>query len=131
MLQKKAPAIEHAGFAESLGKLLRVFFWDALKISIGSPARALFFLRTAQRQRRAARTRSRLRQQGFHIPPIVLFSVTNKCNLHCKGCYSWALQSEFLRSIRQNRDQLREAEGGCALWVKREWIRSVLDSGQD
>ena len=54
MSEKKAPATEDTGFAELLGELLRVFFWDALKISIGNPARALFFLPTAQRQRRAS-----------------------------------------------------------------------------
>ncbi|UCE21097.1 MAG: radical SAM protein, partial [Candidatus Aminicenantes bacterium] len=37
-----------------------------------------------------------------------------------------ALQSEFLRTIRQNHDQLHETEGGCALWIKREWVRSLL-----
>ncbi len=37
-----------------------------------------------------------------------------------------ALQSEFLRKIRQNNEHLSETEGGCALWIKREWVRSVL-----
>ena len=37
-----------------------------------------------------------------------------------------ALQSEFLKAIRQNHDQLHETEGGCALWVKRVWVRSLL-----
>jgi len=83
---------EDLGFAKLLSNLLRIFFWDALRISIKNPARAVFFFRTVRRQRRAARIRSKWKQQGFHIPPIVLFSVTNRCNLHCKGCYSWALQ---------------------------------------
>ena len=33
---------------------------------------------------------------------------------------------EVLKSIRQNHDQLHETEGGCALWVKRAWVRSLL-----
>ncbi len=37
-----------------------------------------------------------------------------------------ALQSEFLRTIRQNHEQLHETDGGCALWVKREWVQSLL-----
>lgn len=40
-----------------------------------------------------------------------------------------ALQSEFLKTIRQNHRELSETEGGCALWVKREWVRSLLKSG--
>jgi MoaA/NifB/PqqE/SkfB family radical SAM enzyme len=91
MLSTTSSTTEDVGFAKLLSSLLRIFFWDALRISIRNPARALFFLRTVGRQRKAAGIRSRLRQQGFHVPPMALFSVTNKCNLHCKGCYSWAL----------------------------------------
>ncbi|UCF99634.1 MAG: radical SAM protein [Spirochaetaceae bacterium] len=91
MLNASTSTTEDVGFAKMLSSLLRIFFWDALRISIRNPARALFFLRTVGRQRKAAGVRSRWRKQGFHIPPIALFSVTNKCNLHCKGCYSWAL----------------------------------------
>jgi MoaA/NifB/PqqE/SkfB family radical SAM enzyme len=39
-----------------------------------------------------------------------------------------ALQSEFLKKIRENHGQLSEAEGGCALWVEREWVQSLLHS---
>jgi len=37
-----------------------------------------------------------------------------------------ALQSEFLRTIRESDGSLSEAEGGCALWEKREWVDSLL-----
>jgi MoaA/NifB/PqqE/SkfB family radical SAM enzyme len=84
---------EDVGFAKMLSGLLRVFFWDALKISLKNPARALFFLKTVNRQAKAAGRRTRWRRQGFHVPPIAIFSVTNNCNLHCKGCYSWALHA--------------------------------------
>jgi MoaA/NifB/PqqE/SkfB family radical SAM enzyme len=82
---------EDIDFAKMLSSLLRIFFWGALRISIRNPGRALFFLKTVTRQRKASGIRSRWRLQGLHVPPIALFSVTNKCNLHCKGCYSWAL----------------------------------------
>lgn len=39
-----------------------------------------------------------------------------------------ALQSRFLRTIRENRENLSETAGGCALWVEREWVRSLLQS---
>jgi len=78
-------------FSNLLGDLLRVFFKDALKISLTHPSQAYHFFQTVRRQKRAARLRAEWKQKGFHIPPIALFSVTNRCNLHCKGCYSWAL----------------------------------------
>jgi len=37
-----------------------------------------------------------------------------------------ALQSELLRKIRDNQEELHETKGGCALWEKREWVRSLL-----
>lgn len=37
-----------------------------------------------------------------------------------------AFQSEFLKIIRQNHDQLSATDGGCALWIKRDWVQSVL-----
>jgi MoaA/NifB/PqqE/SkfB family radical SAM enzyme len=37
-----------------------------------------------------------------------------------------ALQSDFLKQIRLHHEELEETEGGCALWVKREWVRSLL-----
>ena len=40
-----------------------------------------------------------------------------------------ALDSKFLKALRENRDQLMESDGGCALWKKPEWVRSLLVSG--
>ena len=80
-----------SGFGNILGRLLRIFFRDALRISLTRPSQAYFFLRTVMRQRKAARTRASWQEKGSHVPPIALFSITNRCNLHCKGCYSWAL----------------------------------------
>jgi hypothetical protein len=38
-----------------------------------------------------------------------------------------ALKSDFLKKIRDNHDQLHETGGSCALWVKRDWVKSLLD----
>jgi MoaA/NifB/PqqE/SkfB family radical SAM enzyme len=38
-----------------------------------------------------------------------------------------ALKSDFLKKIRDNHERLGEAEGGCALWVERDWVKSLLD----
>ena len=37
-----------------------------------------------------------------------------------------ALQSDFLRRIRENHAMLTETDGGCALWTNREWTSSLL-----
>jgi MoaA/NifB/PqqE/SkfB family radical SAM enzyme len=33
-------------------------------------------------------------RQGLHVPPIAIFSITNKCNLRCKGCYAQAIRGD-------------------------------------
>jgi MoaA/NifB/PqqE/SkfB family radical SAM enzyme len=78
-------------FSALLNRSLRVFFRDALRVSITNPVLALHFFRTVIRQRRAAKTRAGFKALSVQVPPIILFSVTNRCNLRCKGCYHQAL----------------------------------------
>ena len=37
-----------------------------------------------------------------------------------------ALQSPFLKAIRENDNHLQESNASCALWTRREWVRSLL-----
>jgi MoaA/NifB/PqqE/SkfB family radical SAM enzyme len=79
-------------FNKILSNSLRVFFKDALRSAVSDPAQAVFFLKTLNWQRRAARIRQSWERHGIHVPPVLIFSVTSKCNLHCKGCYHQALR---------------------------------------
>ena len=54
--------------------------------------------------------------------PFAPYSDTCLKNLSLKE----ALQSEFLRKIRQSPEHLSETETGCALWNNRDWVRSLL-----
>jgi MoaA/NifB/PqqE/SkfB family radical SAM enzyme len=65
-------------------------FRDALAISCQDPALAGFLLQTGLRQKRAAENRHKWQRQGVHVPPLIIFSVTQQCNLHCQGCYARA-----------------------------------------
>ncbi len=78
-------------FRKILNQSLNVFFKDAVRVAVTNPVQAYHFLKTVRWQRNAARLRSKWGQQGIHVPPIMIFSITNKCNLHCKGCYHWSL----------------------------------------
>lgn len=46
-----------------------------------------FFLRTILWQKRAMKLRSSWKNKGIEVPPIMIASVTKRCNLKCKGCY--------------------------------------------
>jgi hypothetical protein len=39
-----------------------------------------------------------------------------------------ALQSRLLKELRKHPEELRVDQGGCVLWKKREWVKSLLDS---
>lgn len=54
--------------------------------------------------------------------PFAPYSDVNLANASLKE----ALQSKLLATIRENHEQLRETSGGCALWEKQEWVRSLL-----
>ena len=67
-------------------------FKDALRVSIKKPSLAFYFLKTIVNQRRAQRNRLKWIREGIQVPPVMIFSITNRCNLNCKGCYNKALR---------------------------------------
>jgi MoaA/NifB/PqqE/SkfB family radical SAM enzyme len=73
---------------------LRVFFSEFVRVSLRHPSQALFFARTIFWQAAAARRRARMAAEGITVPPITIFSITNGCNLRCKGCYAQAIRGE-------------------------------------
>jgi len=101
--------------AARLNQGLLLFFSEFVRVSLRRPAQAAFFARTVLWQRRAARRRAGLaRREDLHVPPIVIFSITNKCNLRCKGCYAQAIRddapvelaSDALRSVVSQAEDL-------------------------
>jgi len=68
--------------------LIKNIFSDALNVSLKKPAMAAFFVRATMAQKKAASIRQKNEEKGLHVPPVMILSVTNKCNLHCVGCYS-------------------------------------------
>lgn len=73
---------------------LGVFFKDAVRIALTSPSQSVFFLRTLGWQNKANKMRHKLEVEGLHVPPVLVISVTSKCNLHCEGCYHQALRAK-------------------------------------
>jgi len=71
-----------------LNKALKIFFRNALWVAIKNPSQSFSFFRTIIWQGKAAKLRSKWKKQGYHIPPIIIFSITNQCDLQCKGCYA-------------------------------------------
>jgi MoaA/NifB/PqqE/SkfB family radical SAM enzyme len=80
-------------FNKILNGALGTLFKGAVKVALTNPSQSVFFLRTLRWQKKAAKTRAKWEAQGIHVPPILVISVTSKCNLHCEGCYHQALRS--------------------------------------
>ncbi|HDQ45823.1 MAG TPA: radical SAM protein [bacterium] len=64
------------------------FYTKAARISLRSPGLLWQFIRSARWYRKASRIRTRLAEEGVRVPPIIIFSITNRCNLNCTGCYA-------------------------------------------
>ena len=86
---------ENHNYAGLLDKSLRIFFSTALRITLRHPSQAYFFFRTVLWQRKAMNVRQEMAAQDVHVPPMVIYSVTDRCNLQCKGCYAQSLHTSL------------------------------------
>jgi len=60
----------------------------AIKATLTNPKGSVFMAKYALASKKASSIRQHAEQRGEHIPPFLIASITSKCNLHCKGCYS-------------------------------------------
>jgi len=58
------------------------------------------------------------------------FAPYSDCNLK-EISLKEALQSKLLKLIRDNHSELTETHGGCTLWEKKNWVRSLLSNKTD
>ncbi len=61
---------------------------EAIRATLKHPRESAFMLKFAAASRAASKKRRIAEDQGEHIPPFLIASITSKCNLHCAGCYS-------------------------------------------
>jgi MoaA/NifB/PqqE/SkfB family radical SAM enzyme len=85
---------------ESFNKSIIQTFNTARKVISNSHLR--FTIETILAQKMASRRRQILRKNGIHVPPVIIFSVTKRCNLKCKGCYAHA-QKRYDKDISLER----------------------------
>jgi organic radical activating enzyme len=51
-------------------------------------------------------------RESLTVPPIAIFSITNKCNLCCKGCYAQAIRDDTPDAL-----SVSELRGGVSFCV--------------
>jgi len=67
-------------------------FFEAAKSGTAGKLRPLRLAEAVLFQRRQAKRRKAAGRRGLVVPPILIASLTRRCNLSCKGCYSQALR---------------------------------------
>lgn len=92
---------------------IKALFSDAVRITLQDPSVAGFFVRMRRAQHLAERRRAQLAQEGVHMPPFMILSVTGRCNLAYAGCYAQAQErheesdmtpTELMNVVRQGSD---------------------------
>ncbi len=87
-------------------------FGKAMQIMSKMPARLPFFIKFHANQKAAAKIRGKLSSQGLEVPPLMIISITRRCNLNCSGCYSKLLHKDSGAELSPQRltEILSEAE---------------------
>ena len=69
----------NATIGETIGQAVRIIGADPALLIPGSVI--------LHHQRKAAAVRRRCEQEGLLVPPVMIVSITSRCNLACAGCY--------------------------------------------
>lgn len=73
---------------EYINKGIQDIMKDIVKATFKDPAESIFMAKFAMAVKKAGEIRGEYEQNGEHIPPFLIASITSSCNLHCKGCYA-------------------------------------------
>lgn len=61
---------------------------NALRATLKNPKETAFIMEMRSVFNNAGKKRLESEERGVHIPAFLISSITNKCNLYCKGCYA-------------------------------------------
>ena len=86
--------MERKGLAARLNAGIGRIVREALAITARNPRERMFLARFAFRAWLDGRSRLASAARGRHVPPFLIASITDRCNLQCAGCYARA-RSDF------------------------------------
>ncbi len=69
---------------------IKGFFQDKLITTFKNTGMDSLILKAISDQKKALKKRCHWKEQGIQVPPFMIVSVTNRCNLKCIGCYFYA-----------------------------------------
>lgn len=82
-----------------------------VSFSLNNPQLAWTAARLYLSFRLGEQKRARYQRQGVQIPPMIIFSITNNCNLDCVGCYAKVLHHSPEKELtrEQFQDTIQQA----------------------
>lgn len=81
-----------SGLEEYLSNGTMQIVQGIIAASFKNPKASLFMARHRIDHKQAEKKRKQAETTGQHIPPFLIASITEQCNLRCKGCYARAVQ---------------------------------------
>lgn len=74
-------------------------FKTAILMGWKQPGMIGFYARALWYQKEAAALRRKHYSEGLEVPPLLIISITSRCNLNCKGCYSKLLHGKVVEEM--------------------------------
>ena len=102
--------MENFDLAKYLSNGVENLVKNILRATLKDPKESAFMMKYSRSVKEAAKRRAELNEDGEHIPPFLIASITSSCNLHCAGCYARHNQACYDSSPVE---QLSDAE-----WLK-------------
>lgn len=108
----KEMSVMQKDFRQVFDKNILIQFKKAISISIRNPKMFCFFLFATLQQLNAVIKRKKQLRRGIEVPPLLIISITKRCNLNCKGCYSKKLHTNATDELTPQRFDsiLRESD---------------------
>jgi MoaA/NifB/PqqE/SkfB family radical SAM enzyme len=78
---------ENTNYRDSFDRVITETLGQAVRIVAADPALVIPGSVLLHHQRKAAQVRKKHEREGLLVPPVMIISITTRCNLACAGCY--------------------------------------------
>jgi MoaA/NifB/PqqE/SkfB family radical SAM enzyme len=86
---------------KGLNKMVLCRVFQLLKLVFRKPMLSFFICKVFADQYKAYNRRKNWLQENVNVPPVMIVSITQKCNLQCKGCYSKVLHTSHANELNE------------------------------
>lgn len=90
MENKHCTDIQNSELTNRLNHSIESLVKSAMKIAMKDFSSAKNIANILLKQKNTGTTRRKYEDEGVHVPPFMIASITSTCNLNCKGCYDKA-----------------------------------------